>query len=151
MWYREWNGIWLPRKVYLLNQNRKLDKPSTFGKDLFFPISRNKEVNSSHCSICSHFIFIFIYFIKKWCIWVFYLHVCVYTHVCSAPGSQKRTSDSLELQLQLVVHCCVSARIKLQGSGRAAIALNSWALFPALCACVLKYYWGGMDQFTRGA
>lgn len=53
-----------------------------------------------------------------------YMDVC--THMCAVPpGARRGRQIPWELQLQLVVHCYVGARIKLQGSGRAAIALNS--------------------------
>lgn len=52
------------------------------------------------------------------------MDVC--THMCAVPpGARRGRQIPWELQLQLVVHCYVGARIKLQGSGRAAIALNS--------------------------
>ena len=65
------------------------------------------------------------------CIWVFCLHMCLYM-----PG-QKKVSDLLELELQMVVSHHVGARNWT--SGRTVSALSGWAISPTPCLlCFVK-------------
>ena len=53
------------------------------------------------------------------------------------PGGQERALDLLELNLQAAVSCLTWVlRTKLASSARAMIALNCWAIFPALLITV---------------
>lgn len=62
--------------------------------------------------------------------WVFFLsfvcfvYVGVLTCMSCACGGQKRTADPLELQLQMLLSCCVGAMKKPNSSGRTASALT---------------------------
>lgn len=72
------------------------------GTDQQAPVSTLK-----HCI----FICIFICFIL--CIWVFYLLICTCTACMpSARGDQKRASESLEMELQMVVNDYMVLRTK---------------------------------------
>lgn len=70
-----------------------------------------------------------IYFII-FCIWVFCLYVCA-AHVCSALECQKRASNFLKLEWQIVVTSIQVWGLESRISGRVARALNNWAISPA--------------------
>lgn len=64
-----------------------------------------------------------------------YVRLCIWVHLCIwvwASESQKRMSDSLDLELGRVVSCpTLVLGIKLRSSGRAVCALNCWTISPA--------------------
>lgn len=62
--------------------------------------------------------------------WVCSLYVCLCTCVPGVFRGQERVLDSLQLELQTLVNCCVSAQNQV--SGRAARALNHWAISQPL-------------------
>ena len=59
------------------------------------------------------------------------MHVCI-AYLYSAQRNQKRASDPLELELQTVVNLHVGAGIEPGSSGRAASALNHWAISSSI-------------------
>lgn len=61
----------------------------------------------------------------------FCLYVCMYTiYLTGSLWGQKRASDSLELELQVVPRCSVGLENQMWSSVRAASACNHWGIFP---------------------
>lgn len=79
------------------------------------------------------------------CIWVLYIHICVCSmRMSGAHGGQKRTLDSLELELEMMWATMLVLGMESRASGRTT-ALNpepSPLLLMLICVDLSIYYWG---------
>jgi hypothetical protein len=86
--------------------------------------------------------FILFYFILFYFILFYFIFMCMHAlpsrmsrnlgHLCSGFRGQRREPELLRLELHVVVSCHVDAGLEPWFSGRAASALDHWAISPAL-------------------
>lgn len=79
---------------------------------------------------------------KKKFRFIFMCECLAYVYMCTGckpgdHGNQKKASDPLELELDVVVSCCVGAGNQVQVFRKSNSALHHWAISPALAPCFL--------------